>query len=76
MEIPKNIEKSTDTNAYIPEQALIDHFKNILHDEKAKIYTINKSANGDLDYKITTEEFHIAILIPLSQMKELGKDVF
>ena len=56
----KKLEKSTDTNAYIPEQALIDHFKNILQDEKEKILTINKSAIGELDYKITTEELHTA----------------
>ena len=56
----KKLEKSTDTNAYIPEQALIDHSKNILQDEKEKILTINKSAIGDSDYKITTEELHTA----------------
>ena len=67
------LEKSTDTNAYITEQALIDHFKNILQDEKEKIHTMNKSAIGDLDYKITTEELHTASKI-LKNGKSPGMD--
>ena len=51
----------------------MDHFKNILQDENAKIHTMNKSTNGDLDYKITTEELHTASKI-LKNNKSPGLD--
>ena len=56
----KKLENSNNTEKYIPDQVLIDHFKDILQEENATMSTTNLSVNSDLDYEITVEELKMA----------------
>ena len=67
----KRLEGARDNNKYIPDYTLINHFKEILHDDRIKLeYQHGTRGNGDLDYEITEKELKAA-----AKILKLGKGI-
>ena len=70
----KRLEGSKDTNKYIPDYTLINHFKEILQDDKIKLKYTEMSHNNDvLNCAITEEELLLGTRI-LKNGKGIGID--
>ena len=69
----KKLEKNVDNESYMPDQTMIDHFKETLYNVNAAIKIPDDSVGGPLDYKITIEELHLASTI-LKNGKSPGTD--
>ena len=67
----KKLETSKDKNKYIPDYTLINHFREILHDDDIKLkYDKENIEEGVLDYEITEEELQKA-----NKILKLGKGI-
>ena len=67
----KKLEISKDNNKYIPDYTLINHFREILHDDSIKLkYSTDNQGEGILDYEITEEDLQKA-----TKILKLGKGV-
>ena len=63
-----------DENAYIPDYTLVNHFKEMLHDDTVNLtYNRDTHGQGDLDYEILNEELEKATKI-LKPGKGVGID--
>ena len=66
----RKLETTRDNTKYIPDYTLINHFREILHDDDIKLKYTTDETEGILDYEITEEELLLA-----TKILKLGKGI-